>query len=74
MRPYFSNQRGAALILILFVVVFLSIVGTTLLNTTTYNLKTVVKNKSEQEEFYRAEGALEVVLTEMAHYVDTKGL
>ena len=54
------------LILILFVVVFLSIVGTTLLNTTTYNLKTVVKNKSEQEEFYRAEGALEVVLTEMS--------
>jgi hypothetical protein len=54
--------------IVLFVVVLVSIVGTAMLSSTTYGLQNVVKTTKEQEEFYRAEGALEIVLTEMANY------
>ena len=73
MNQYLKNQKGAALILILFVVIFLGIVGASLLNTTTYSTKTVVNNKEEQQEFYRAEGALEIMLNEMTNYKDNQG-
>ena len=59
---YIKSQSGAALILVLFVVLFLSIVGTAILNATTYSMKSVVKNESEEAEFYRLEGALDLVL------------
>jgi hypothetical protein len=64
------NQSGAALMIVLFLVVLVSIVGTTMLSTTTYGLQKVVKTTKEQEEFYRSEGALEIVFHEMANYQD----
>lgn len=67
-QRYKSNESGAALMIVLFIVVLVSIVGTAMLSTTTYGLQNVVKTKKEQEEFYRAEGAIEIVLAEMASY------
>ncbi|AYA78266.1 hypothetical protein DOE78_24265 [Bacillus sp. Y1] len=63
-----GNESGAALMIVLFIVVLVSIVGTAMLSTTTYGLQNVVKTKKEQEEFYRAEGAIEIVLSEMSNY------
>jgi hypothetical protein len=63
-----GNESGVALMIVLFIVVLVSVVGTAMLSTTTYGLQNVVKIKKEQEEFYRAEGAIEIVLTEMANY------
>lgn len=54
--------------IVLFIVVLVSIVGTAMLSTTTYGLQNVVKTTKEQEEFYRAEGAIEIVLSEMSNY------
>lgn len=81
MKQYGRNQGGAALLLVLFVILFLSIVGTTLLTATTYSMKTIVKNVEEQEEFYRAEGAIEIYLNELVKemnnysnsYLNTEG-
>lgn len=67
-QRYKSNESGAALMIVLFIVVLVSIVGTAMLSTTTYGLQNVVKTTKEQEEFYRAEGALEIVLSEMSNY------
>ena len=67
-QRFVKNQSGAALMIVLFVVVLVSIVGTAMLSSTTYGLQNVVKTTKEQEEFYRAEGALEIVITEMANY------
>ena len=64
-RNYFNSQSGAALILILFVVIFLSIVGTVLLNSTTYSQKSIVNNSALEKEFYLAEGALDIVLNDI---------
>ncbi|MCM3603019.1 hypothetical protein M3175_19965 [Robertmurraya korlensis] len=66
-----GNESGAALMIVLFIVVLVSIVGTAMLSTTTYGLQNVVKTKKEQEEFYRAEGAIEIVLSEMSNYKNT---
>lgn len=63
-----GNDSGAALMIVLFIVVLVSIVGTAMLSTTTYGLQNVVKTKKEQEEFYRAEGAIEIALSEMSNY------
>lgn len=67
-RRFRENESGAALMIVLFLVVLVSIVGTAMLSTTTYGLQNVVKTTKEQEEFYRAEGAIEIVLSEMANY------
>lgn len=68
-----DNQRGAALIVILVLVVILSIVGSTMLATTTYGLKNVTKNEKEQKEFYRAEGAIEIALAEINKNANVAG-
>ncbi|MBM7662317.1 hypothetical protein JOC85_003124 [Bacillus mesophilus] len=68
-----GNQSGVALLTVLFIVVVLSIVGTFMLQSTTYGLQTVVKNNKDQEEFYRAEGAIEIVLAEMSEYKTSNG-
>ena len=64
------NQDGAALLYILFTVVFIGIVGTGILMNTTYGMKSVEKNEQEQKEFYLAEGALEVFLNELNTLAD----
>ncbi|MDC3416975.1 hypothetical protein [Aquibacillus salsiterrae] len=64
------NQSGAALLIILFIILFLSIIATVTLKSTTYGLEKVTTNKKAQEEFYRAEGAIEIVLAEMKAYDD----
>ena len=43
MKKQLQSQSGAALLLVLFVVFFLSITGTVLLNATTYSTKSIVK-------------------------------
>ncbi|GLB58379.1 pilus assembly PilX N-terminal domain-containing protein [Cytobacillus sp. NCCP-133] len=73
MKLCLKSQNGSALILVLFLIVFLTIAGTALLNTTTYSMKTIENNQIDQEEFYRSEGALEIVLNEMSEYTDAKG-
>lgn len=65
-----DNQSGAALMIVLFIVILVSIVGTTMLATTTYGLKAVEMTKQEQAEFYRAEGAIEIVMAEMEAYTN----
>ena len=47
---------------------FLSITGSVLLNTTTYSLKSNEKNERIQDEFYSAEGAIDLVLDDMESY------
>ncbi|WP_157800881.1 hypothetical protein [Bacillus solitudinis] len=65
---HLQSQRGAALILVLFIVVFIAIAGTMMLNSTIYSQKTILANEEVQGEFYRAEGALDLVLEEMNQY------
>lgn len=62
MKRYLESQSGAALILVLFVVLFLSVTGALLLNVTTYSQKSIVNNAAEEKEFYLAEGALDLAL------------
>lgn len=71
MKKYLQNQSGAALILVLFMVLFLAITGAMLLNTTTYSQKSIIKNAEIQSEFYRAEGAIDLMLYEMNNFVET---
>lgn len=65
---YVNNERGAALLLTLFLVMFISIVGAALLNTTFYGQKNNLVAVAEQQEFYRLEGAIDMLLYEMNHY------
>ena len=65
---YVKSQSGAALLLVLFAVLFLSITGSVLLKTTTYSLKTNEKNEKIQGEFYSIEGAIDLVLDDMKSY------
>ena len=62
---YVKSQSGAALLLVLFAVLLFSMTGSVLLNTTTYSLKTNVKNEIIQGEFYPSEGAIDLVLDDM---------
>ncbi|WP_216828812.1 hypothetical protein [Alkalihalobacterium elongatum] len=66
-----KNEKGAALLLTLFIIVFVSIVGAGLLNTTLYGKKTNVTALSEQQEFYKLEGAIDLFISEMNHYQDS---
>ena len=61
-KKYIKSQTGAALILVLFVVLFLLITGALLLNVTTYSQKSIINNTVEEKEFYLAEGALDLAL------------
>ena len=60
-----NNERGATLLLTLFIVLFVSIVGVALSNTTFYGQKINKVALAEQQEFYRLEGAIEMMLFEM---------
>ena len=51
MKKYLESQSGAALILVLFVVLFLSITGALLLNATTYSQKSIINNADIEKEF-----------------------
>lgn len=61
-----QSEKGAVLILVLFLVVFLSIAGTMMLTSTSYNERTMLTDVKVQEEFYQAEGALDIVLDELS--------
>ncbi len=63
-----TNERGAALILTLFLIMFISIVGVALLNTTFYGQNNNVVAVKEQKEYYPLEGAIEMMLFEMKEY------
>lgn len=64
-----NSQSGAALMLVLFVILFLSIISAVLLTSTTYSLKSNEKNKKIQDDFYTAEGSVDLVLEDMNSYV-----
>jgi hypothetical protein len=68
MFKYLNNDRGAALMLTLFLVVFISIVGAALLNTTFYGQKNNIVAVAEQQEFYPLEGAIDMLLFEINAY------
>lgn len=68
MSKALDNERGAALLMTLFLIMFVSIVGVSLLNTTFYGQKNNVVAVAEQEEFYPLEGAIEMLLFEMKEY------
>ncbi|WP_102274399.1 hypothetical protein [Cytobacillus massiliigabonensis] len=63
-----NSQSGAALMLVLFVVLFISIISAALLASTTYSLKSNEKNKKNQGAFYTVEGAVDLILEEMNSY------
>ncbi|MEB1807664.1 MAG: hypothetical protein LPK26_10335 [Bacillaceae bacterium] len=67
---YSQPQQGAALILVLFAIVFLGIVGAALLNMTTYSQQSIKTNSHNQSEFYRAEGALDLMISEILAHPD----
>lgn len=69
-QKHLNSESGVALLIILFIVLLVSLIGTAMLTTTTYGIQKSEKYKKEQEEFYRAEGALEIVLNEMVSYKD----
>lgn len=73
MKKQLQSQSGAALLLVLFVVLFLSITGTVLLNATTYSTRSIVENKIEEKEFYILEGALDLVLYNLKKTEDYYG-
>ncbi|MCL7748097.1 pilus assembly PilX N-terminal domain-containing protein [Halalkalibacter alkaliphilus] len=65
MKTYIQNEQGAALILILFLIVFLSIVGLSMLTQTTYSQKTIAQHASVEREFYLLEGAIDLFLDDV---------
>jgi hypothetical protein len=69
-NKYAQSQVGGSLILVLFIILFLSIIGTAMLNQTFYSQKSIVKNAEVQAEFYKAEGAIDLLLFEMNGFVE----
>ncbi|MFV8828749.1 hypothetical protein [Alkalihalobacterium sp. APHAB7] len=67
-KSKYNSQRGAALLLSLFIIALISIVGVGMLSVTLYSQKSINSNTTVQGEFYRAEGALEIVIDEMRNY------
>jgi hypothetical protein len=65
-----KRQNGSALIYVLFILVFVGIVATAMLTTVTYGQRNIVKNEQVQSQFYRAEGAFEIILAVMESYED----
>ena len=68
-----KSQTGAALLIVLFVVLFLSITGALLLNATTYSKKSIVQTKAGEGEFYLLEGALDLALHNLDETKDYDG-
>ncbi|MCT8137494.1 hypothetical protein H1D32_06905 [Anaerobacillus sp. CMMVII] len=69
-NKYIQSQTGGSLILVLFIMLFLSIIGTMLLNQTFYSQQTITKNAVVQAEFYKAEGAIDLMIDEMNNFVE----
>lgn len=60
-----KNEKGAALIYLLFLISFVAIVLSVMLTTVTQGQRNVLNNKEHLEHFYRAEGALEAAVDEL---------
>jgi len=54
-----ANERGAALILVMFILLFLTILGTTVLTSSTTEIRLAGNNMNLQQAFFTAQGALE---------------
>lgn len=68
-ESYFSNknrnENGSALIYILFIIAIIAIVGSVMLTTVTQGQRNVVKSKDDLTHFYKAEGALEIIIEDL---------
>lgn len=69
-----KNENGAALLLTLFLIAFVAIIGASLLNTTLYGKKSNVVALADQQEFYRLEGAIDLLLYEMRSFYREDGI
>ncbi|WP_078430214.1 hypothetical protein [Alkalihalobacterium alkalinitrilicum] len=74
MNTCLRNEKGAALLLTLFIIVFVGIVGASLINTTLYGQKNTVTSVAEQDEFYKLETGLDFMLHEMATFSIEDGI
>ncbi len=63
-----DNEKGVALILVLIVLVLLSILGFTVLTTSTSELRIVGNNRNMQTAFFAADSAVEFAYTNSAIY------
>jgi hypothetical protein len=68
------NEKGAALLLILFIIVFVAIVGATMINSTFYGKKNNVIALADQHEFYRLEAAIDMMLHELREFEVVDGI
>ncbi|MDT8859512.1 hypothetical protein N0O92_04645 [Alkalihalobacillus sp. MEB130] len=68
MKTLLSSQYGGALVTVLVVIVLFSIAAPMLVKVTVHSKNSIETNVETQEEFYRAEGALRLVLHEMESY------
>jgi hypothetical protein len=67
-RGMLVKEGGSALLYLLFLIAFVGIVGAVMLTTVTQGQRNIVKSQAEQTQFYRAEGAIEIVLKIMEEY------
>lgn len=59
------NENGSALLYILFLIALIAIVGSVMLTTVTQGQRNVVKGEGELTHFYKAEGALELIIEDL---------
>lgn len=59
------NENGSALLYILFLIALVSIVGSVMLTTVTQGQRNVVKSEGELTHFYKAEGAIEIIIEDL---------
>ncbi|MDH3976017.1 MAG: hypothetical protein OEV42_17215 [Deltaproteobacteria bacterium] len=60
MNKHLKNQSGFALISSLFVIIFLTLIGTVAMTTTNHENKISEKYRCKQEVFYTADGAAQI--------------
>lgn len=66
-----GNQKGAAMIMVLFIVTFLSVLGALALSAALLNLQTQRMNRSSEQNFYRLEAAMDEIRTQMGIVTET---
>lgn len=69
----FGKERGAALIVVLVILLLLSILGATMLDSTTSELKIAGNYRNSEEAFYAAEAALTFGMTHESIYTNLYG-
>lgn len=60
-----KEENGSALLYILFLIALIAIVGSVMLTTVTQGQRNVVKSEGDLTHFYKAEGALEIIIADL---------